>query len=112
MRTKVDKEGVPLEGLVWHVLETKQGIETAHFQRWQSVGCRSLNRLKRWSIRVRKLPYILSDWGLVGEESLQHGDGVGCPVWTAGSWGSQIDNYTQEVVVTMKYWLHTEELIK
>lgn len=26
--------------------------------------------------------------------------------------GSQIDNYKQEVVVTMKYWLHMEELIK
>lgn len=58
MRTKVDKEGVPLEGLVWHVvLEPKQSVEIAHFQRWQSVGCQSLNRLRRWSIRVREFPY-------------------------------------------------------
>ena len=111
MRTKVDKEGV-LAGLVWHVLETKQGVETAHFQRWQSVGCWSLNRLSRWSIRVRKLPYSLMTGVWWVKRVSNMGTVLAPQCGLRDPEGSQIDNYKQEVVVTMKYWLHTEELIK
>ena len=97
LKPKLDKEGVPLEGMAWHVVSgPKQGVEIAHSERWKSVRCQSPNRLKRWSIsryqkpvRVRKLPYGGSqlkwlEFGVVKRVS-KHGDSSDSPECTAGA---------------------------